>query len=845
MTAVATRSYDEFLRAKIVQSPRLGFDVALDDINPACRHAPFEHQGDLIRWGVRGGRRAWFASFGLGKTPIQLEACRLILEKSRQADAFGLITTPLGVRGEFLENAAMLGIPLSFVRTTDEMRAGGPGLYLTNYESVREGKIDPSILTVSSLDEASVLRGLGTKTFREFYRGFLNVPYKFVATATPAPNDYIEILNYAMYLGVMDIGEAKTRFFRRNSEKSDDLQLHPHKEEEFWLWVNTWAVFITKPSDLGYSDAAYTLPKLTINWHQVGVDHSTAGEERNGQGRLLKDAALGLAEDAAARRDSIDERIGKVRDLVKARPHDHVLIWHDLEAERGAIEDLVPGITSVYGSQDLEEREGFVADFANGRRKRLAAKPVMLGSGCNLQRHCHWAIVAGVSFKFNDLIQAIHRIYRFQQKYEVTIDIVFAESQAKVRSDLMAKWKRHDELTAKMAAIVREFGLYRLNPDELLSRSLGVDRFEASGDGWQLINNDAVEESRAAAADDVGLIVTSIPFSTQYEYTPSYNDFGHTDDKAHFFAQMDYLSPELYRCLKPGRMMCVHVKDRVRPGGYDGRSFQSIDPFHADCLTHYQRHGFVYMGMITVVTDVVRENDQTYRLGWSMQCDDGSRMGVGLPEYVLLFRKPPTDPTRGYADEPVEKTKEQYTRARWQMDAHAFWKSNGIALPEPEDFVGKPWKEIFNRFRGFTLATPYDHERVVRIADALDEAGSLPPDFMLLQPGTDHPDVWCDVMRARTLNGAQASAGREKHLCPLQFDIVDRLINRFSNAGDIVLDPFAGLGTVPLRAVELGRRGRGFELNPAYHADSVRYLRQAEERRGTPTLFDEPAEEVA
>ncbi len=827
--------YYAFLEGKKPVARQVGFSIDQNGIHRACRSGRHQHQAPIVQWGVAGGRRAYFLRFGLGKTYIELETVRLVLEQLGP-DSLGLIVMPLGVRIEFLEAAAELGIPVQFIRSDAEITA--PGIKLTNYESVRDGKIDPRRFKVVCLDEASILRGLGTKTFREFYRACVDVPYKYVATATPAPNEYIEILNYAMFLGVMDIGEAKTRFFRRDSERSDNLTLHPHKEQEFWAWVHTWAVFLQKPSELGFSDDGYELPPLDVAWHSVGVDHSTAGAERDGQHRLLHDAAVGLKEAAAAKRHSIEERIDKVRELVDARPDDHVIVWHDLEDERRQLERSIEGIVTVYGSQDLEEREETVMAFARGRIARLGAKPVMLGSGCNLQRHCHWAIFAGVGFKFNDFIQAIHRIYRFLQTGTVRIDIVFAESEAEVVKRLKAKWRGHDVMMARMSEMITEYGLSEISSADQLYRSLGVVRREEKGDRFTCVNNDSVEETAAMATDSVKLIATSVPFSTQYEYTPSYNDFGHTDDKAHFFRQMDFLSPELYRVLEPGRVLCVHVKDRVRPGGYDNRSFQSIDPFHADCITHYQKHGFVYMGMITVVTDVVRENAQTYRLTWSMQCEDGSRMGVGLPEYVLLFRKPPTDATRGYADVPVEKTKAEYTKGRWQIEAHALWKSNGNRFLTGDDFLGLPWPEVFQKFRGWTVATPYDHERVVSIAEAMDAAAQLPPDFMLLQPGVDHPDVWVDVMRARGLNGAQASAGREKHLCPLPFDIVDRLITRFSNPGDLVYDPFGGLGTVGVRAVKLGRRGYVCELNPAYHDDSVRYHRAEEESTTVPTLFD-------
>ncbi len=669
-------------------------------------------------------------------------------------------------------------------------------------------------------------------------RRFEHTPYRFVATATPSPNDYIELLSYAAFLGIMDVGEAKTRFFKRNSEQADQLTIHPHKVEEFWLWVNSWAVFLQRPSDLGFSDEGYDLPPMEVEWLQVDAAAADAGVERDGQGKLLRTDALGLSGAAREKRATMPARIAKVAALLAAAPDEHAIIWHDLEDERRSIEATVPDVASVYGSQDLDEREDTVADFANGRIKRLAAKPVMLGSGCNLQRHCAWAIYAGVGFKFHDFIQSVHRIHRFLQTRTVRITVIFGASELDVVRTLQDKWTRHDEMMLRMRVLVREFGLNPLAAQESLIRSIGVTRQETRGESFTAINADTVEETAAMEPNSVGLIITSIPFGTQYEYTPSYNDFGHTDDDEHFWEQMDYLSPELLRVLQPGRVLCVHVKDRVRPGGLDGLGFQTVSPFHADAILHYRRHGFVYMGMITVVTDVVRENAGTYRLSWSMQCDDGSRMSVGMPEYVLLFRKAPTDSTNGYADVPVEKTKVEYSRGRWQTDAHAYWRSSGNRVMTPADLVGMKADAIFKAFRGWTFATVYDYEHAVRVADVLDEAKRLPPSFQLLQPASWHPDVWTDVARMRTLNGAQEAKGKEMHLCPLQFDIVDRLINRFSNAGDVVYDPFAGLFTVPLQAVKHGRRGLGVELSAAYFADGVRYLRAAEERASTPSLFD-------
>ena len=338
--------------------------------------------------------------------------------------------------------------------------------------------------------------------------------------------------------------------------------------------------------------------------------------------------------------------------------------------------------------------------------------------------------------------------------------------------------------------------------------------------------------------NSVDLIVTSIPFSHQYEYSPSYNDFGHTDDNAHFWRQMDFLTPQLLRVLQPGRVCAIHVKDRITPGGINGFGFQTVSRISDACADHFEKHGFAFLGRKTIVTDVVRENSSTYRLGWSEQCKDGSRMGAGLPEYVMLFRKPPTDRSNGYADLPVAKDKREYTRPKWQYDAHGYMRSSGNRMLQPEDLDGLPQEAIYKLFRKYSTENVYDFDRDVAIATHVDKSGWLPSTFMLLPPASWHPDVWTDITRMRTLNANQSAKGKEMHLCPLQFDIVDRLITQFSMAGETVLDPFSGLGTVAMCAVKLGRQGLGIELNASYHADAIWYLRAAENERAMPSLFD-------
>lgn len=239
-----------------------------------------------------------------------------------------------------------------------------------------------------------------------------------------------------------------------------------------------------------------------------------------------------------------------------------------------------------------------------------------------------------------------------------------------------------------------------------------------------------------------------------------------------------------------------------------------------------------------MVTDVVRENNQTYRLGWSENCKDGTKMGVGSPEYILLFHKPQTNREKGYADVPVTKSKDEYTRAHWQVDAHAFWRSSGNRALTPDELASLPPEDMSRIFTKHTMENIYDYQSHIKIGEQLEGRGALPATFMSLAPGSWHPEVWHDINRMLTLNGEQSRRNVQMHVCPLQIDIVDRLIERYSNPGELVYDPFGGLGTVPVRAVKMGRRGRGVELNPGYYLDAVKYL-EAEERKATmPTLFD-------
>lgn len=827
------KTYLEFLNSKIVTAVDSGFHIERSEINQKLK----PHQIDAIQWAVQGGRRALFESFGLGKTAQQLEWCRIIQAKN---GGQALIVLPLGVKQEFINDAVdLLDIePPDYIRNMDEVKKSTKKIVMTNYERVRDGDIDPTYFVATSLDEASVLRSYGSKTYQTFLDKFKGVEYKLVCTATPSPNRYKELIHYAGYLDIMDTGQALTRFFQRDSTKANNLTIYPHKEEEFWLWVASWALFIQKPSDLGYSDMGYDLPGMIVNYHEIPVDHTTAGADKDGQMKLIRDSAIGLQDAAKEKRDSIDARVKKMASIVNGHPDEHFVLWHDLESERHAIKKALPEAVEIYGSQDIEIREKRVIDFSQGRTRLFATKKSLSGSGCNFQKYCNRAIFVGIDYEFNDFIQAIHRIYRFLQTKQVVIDIIYTESERQILSALLDKWEQHNYMTDKMTGLIKKYGLSKISIADRMARSIGVDRVKMQGNYFTAVNNDCVLEMENVEDNSIDLIHTSIPFGNHYEYTPSYNDFGHNEDTARFLEQMDYLSPHLLRALKPGRVFACHVKDRVLFGNTTGTGMPTMEPFHALCIQHYMKHGFQYFGMITVVTDVVRENNQTYRLGWTEQCKDGTKMGVGCPEYILLFRKLPSDTSKAYADDPVSKLKSDYTRAQWQIDAHGYWRTSGNRYMTKDELELIPVSKLQSYYRKHSRNSIYDYEEHVALAKSLDKNGKLPASFMVVAPGSWTDQVWDDINRMKTLNTTQSQKRLQMHVCPLQIEIVERIINRYSNKGDLVLDPFGGLMTVPVTAMKMGRKGYGIELNPDYFRDGVGYLKAEEEKLNMPTLFD-------
>lgn len=824
-------NYQNFLEAKIRIAEKTGFDIHPEDLHPILK----PHQRDIVQWSIKGGRRAVFANFGLGKTIMQLETNRLI-----QAYKGGntLFVCPLGVKQEFQKDRKKLGMPkIKYITSTDQVTEGSH-FYITNYERIRKGDIDASKFISVTFDEASVLRNLETETTNAILDTFGQVPFRFVHTATPSPNRYLELINYADFLGIMDRGQALTRFFERDSTTAGNLTLLPRREKEFWFWMSSWSVFITKPSDLGYDDTGYVLPPLKINRHIVTFDRPTKVDKKTGQATFVPDSSRSLPDASREKKMSIPHRLAKMKEIIDASPDDHFVIWHHREEEREQIQKMLgDDCRSVYGKQPIEEKEAYIEGFSEGQFKYLSTKPSILGQGCNFQYHCHRAIFAGIDYDFNDFIQAIHRIFRFMQLIGCEIDLILTDAELEILKTLEGKWHDHLNLQSEMTEIIQRYGLNSDLYQMQLKRQMFTGRKEARGENWLLVNNDCVDEYSRKPDCSIGLIVTSIPFGNHYEYSENYNCFGHNESNEDFFEQMDFLVPQLYRCLKPGRIAAIHVKDRIRYSYMNGTGFTSIDPFSDETTTCFRRHGFHLMARITIDTDVVQENNQTYRLGWSEACKDMTKMGAGLPEYVLIFRKPPTSNDNAYADEPVVHTKEEYPVARWQLDAHAHWKTAGERLIDPHYLRKLDLSDVLKAWRALDTTERYDYHKHVEICEKLDEVKMLPRTFMAVPPNANSPHIWDDIRRVNTLNSTQARKNLVKHICPLPLDIIERCIERWSNKGDVVADPFSGIGSAVYQSVKMGRFGDGCELNTEYWKDSIRHAKSADAKASALTLF--------
>lgn len=441
-------NYLEFLKRKTTAHIEAGFDVSAKEVNPQL----FPFQRDIVRWALKRGRAAVFADCGMGKTPMQLEWARHVCEQTK---GNVLILAPLAVSQQTVREGEKFGVKVTPCAGQDDVQ---PGINITNYEKLHH--FDASDFSGVVLDESSILKAYDSKTRERIIEAFNRTPYRLACTATPAPNDFMELGNHAEFLGVTSRVEMLATYFIHDGGDTSKWRLKGHAEDAFWKWICSWAVMIRKPSDLGYKDKGFTLPPLNKHQHIIPLELSDA----LAQGMLFVKDAVTLSEQRAARRASGEKRVSLCADLVNSSTEPFI-VWCELNDESAALTKAIPDAVEIKGSDSAEHKERAMLDFAAGRVRVLISKPSICGFGMNWQ-HCPNVAFVGVSHSYEQTYQAIRRCWRFGQTKPVECHFISAENEAPVIMNLERKEREASRMAEAMTAHMKEIQIENISKQQ-------------------------------------------------------------------------------------------------------------------------------------------------------------------------------------------------------------------------------------------------------------------------------------------------------------------------------------------------------------------------------------------
>lgn len=433
--------YIDFLKQKQYRSNKQGFEA--ETVNPIL----FPFQKALVKWALRKGRSAIFADTGLGKSIMQLSWAD---EVHKHTQLPVLILAPLAVARQTADDGeSKYNIPVKYVKDHSEVING---LNITNYD--RLDKFDTNDFVGIVLDESSILKSFTGKTTNELIDRFADTPYKLCCTATPSPNDFTEIGTTAEFLGVKRRSEMLSEFFINDITSGIGWRLKGHSEAKFYEWIATWAMFIKKPSDLGYDDTGYDLPGLNIQTITV--------ESKTEIGELLPTLAETLTERRKARKDSLVERVNKTAEIVNHEPEKQFLLWCDYNYESEELKNTIPESVEVTGGNTMDYKEKMLNGFAKKEVKHLVTKSKIAGYGLNWQ-NCHNMIFCGISDSFEMFYQAVRRCYRFGQTEIVNVYVIISESEENVLKNIQQKQEKHDEMSRNMQKVMKKYLIAELD----------------------------------------------------------------------------------------------------------------------------------------------------------------------------------------------------------------------------------------------------------------------------------------------------------------------------------------------------------------------------------------------
>ena len=764
-----TDNYQDFLHEKIVKIQSSGFDVPAEDINPVL----FDWQRAVVLWALKNGKAALFEECGLGKTLQQLEWAKHV---HAHTGGSVLVCSPLAVAHQTVREGQKIAVKVTYVRSQEEVKE--PGIYITNYDMLKE--FDGGEWAGVVLDESSILKSYTGATKRMILDMFESVPYKLACTATPAPNDHLELGNHAEFLNVMRSNEMIQRWFVNDSMRAGGYRLKGHGARDFWKWVTGWAVCISKPSDLGYKDNtpeySFDMPELVMKNEVVGVDHSRAFAK----GELFVDGSLSATDMWREKKHTYKDRCNRAKEVI-GDSKDAWIIWCETNDEADLLQELFPQAVEVRGSDSIKEKERKLTAFTDGDAKIIITKSDIAGFGLNWQ-HCHNMAFIGVTYSFEKTYQALRRSWRFGQKQDVTAWMITAESEGQIMKTLEVKQKAHKEMQKSMNEAMKESGLGITD-----HRAVKVDitQRDETGKSWSMMLGDCVTRSQEIETNSIDFSVYSPPFSNLYIYSDSIADMGNSADDAEFFEHYKYLIKEMHRVTKPGRLSAVHCKDLPLYHNRDGAA--GLKDFPGMIIRAHEECGWTYHSRVTIWKDPVIEMQRTKNHGL-LHKNFQARAEVvrqGMADYVIVFRK--WDGVEGTESEiPVHQHR------------------------HPGDYIGSNPPEHYDTDRDYSIAVWQRYAS----------------------------PVWFDINQTNVLNKAQARENAdEKHICPLQLDVIERCVDLWTNPGELVLSPFAGIGSEGYSSIKLGRKFVGIELKQSYFDVAVKNLIEADEKFSGADLF--------
>lgn len=627
--------YEQFLASKQKKIKESGFEPK--KLNKSL----FEFQDFIVKRALKAGRYAIFADCGLGKTIMQLEWAKQVTEHT---DKPVLILAPLAVGYQTIQEGDKFGIQVEKLKSD----VFGGGIYITNYEQL--DNINPEQFSGIVLDESSILKNFSGKLRNSIIDGFSETPYKLACTATPSPNDPMELGNHSEFLNVMSRNEMLAMYFVHDGGNTSKWRLKKHAIDTFYHFVGSWSIMLNRPADIGFPMKGFDLPKLNM------IDEEVKTPKKD-NGQLFNDAIVSATNFNHSLRDTKDERLKRTAEIVNSSD-ENFIVWVKLNTESEEITKMIPDAVEVTGSDSAEEKERKLLGFANNEFRVLVTKTKIAQFGLNYQ-NCRNQIFASLDFSFEGLYQAIRRSYRFGQKNEVNIYVVTTDTMRNVVHSINQKQKQFSIMQDKMSEAVN------VNMKGIIMKQNEYDIEEEKTDYYHIVRGDCVKLIKDVPNESIGLSVFSPPFAELYTYSSHVEDMGNSEDYEEFLIQFGFLVKELYRVIKQGRNVAVHCMDLPIQKGKEG--FIGLRDFSGMIKDKFEEHGFIYHSRVTIWKDPVVEMQRTKALGLlHKQIKKDSTMSrVGIPDYVLIFRKD------GDRNDPVTNT--DLPVDLWQKYASPVW----------------------------------------------------------------------------------------------------------------------------------------------------------------------------